>query len=106
MIAVLEGVAAERSFINDTIRPKSTWMALGSKTAGTVTLTGAQVDLAGKAALLKLTSASTTAVTITSSQIRSTSSSFPINAEGGSVQLVGTAVPRNSRAVLPGRLIS
>ena len=105
MIAVLEGVAVERSFINDAIRPKNIWMALGSKTAGTVTLTGAQVDLAGKAALLKLTSASTTAVTITSSQIRSTSSSFPINAEGGSVQLVGTAAPRNCRAVLPGRLI-
>ena len=106
MIAVLEGVDVERRFINDTIRPKNIWMALGSRTAGTVTITGAQVDLAGKAALVKLTSASTTAVTITSSQIRSTSSSFPINAEGGSVQLVGTAAPQNCRAVLPGRFLA
>ncbi|MEI7886373.1 MAG: hypothetical protein WCJ04_03185 [Actinomycetes bacterium] len=105
MIALLEGVNVDRRFINDTIRPKSIWMALGSKTAGTVSITGAQVDLAGKAALVKLTSTSTTAVTITSSQIRSTSSSFPINAEGGSVQLLNTVAPQNSRAVLPGRLI-
>jgi len=106
MIAVLEGVAVERRFINDTIRPTGTWMALGTKTAGTVEITGSQVDLTGTAALIKLTSASTTEVTITSSRITSTSSSFPINVEGGTVRLVGTASVPNSRAVRPGRLIA
>lgn len=105
-IGVLGGQQVQRTFVNNTIRPAATWLALGDKSTGTVTVQGGQADLRGRAALLKLTPGSTARVSIDRTVITSTTSSLPINVEGGRVRVTGTRIPARSRALRPGVLES
>ena len=105
-IGVLAGQQAERTFVNNTIRPGGTWMALGNGSAGTVTVQGGQAELRGRSALLKLTSGSTARVTVDRTAITSTTTSLPINVEGGRVRVTRTGIPARSRALRPGVLES
>lgn len=105
MIAVLSHHDVERRFVDDVIVPAGTWMALGDHSTGSVAVERAAVRLDGRAALLKLVPTSTARVRIDSSSIQGRSTSFPINVEGGSVELVGTPRPKNCRRTGKGRLV-
>ena len=105
MIGVLSRHDVERRFVDDVIVPAGTWMALGDHSAGSIAVERAAVRLDGRSSLLKLVPTSTARVRIDSSSIQSRSTSFPINVEGGSVELVRTTRPRNCRRTGNGRLV-
>jgi hypothetical protein len=92
-IGVLGGQQAQRTFVDNTIRPTSTWMALGNGSTGSVTV-------------LKLTSGSTARVDLDRTVITSTTTALPINVEGGRVKVTRTGIPPRSRALRPGVLES
>jgi hypothetical protein len=105
LIGVLSRRDVERRFVDDEIAPSKIWMALGDHSAGTVVLERATVRLDGRSSLLKLVPTSTAQVRIDSSSIQSRTTNFPINVEGGSVELVRTARPPNCRRTGTGRLV-
>lgn len=105
MIGVLSRQDVERRFVDDVIAPSRTWMALGDHSTGTVVIRGAAVRLDGRSSLLKLVPASTADVRVESTSIHNRSSWYPIVVEGGSVELVRTARPRNCRRTGRGQLI-
>lgn len=104
-IGVLSRRKVERRFVDDVIVPAGTWMALGDRSAGSVVIERATVRLDGRSSLVKLVPTSATRVRIDSSSIQSRSTGFPINVEGGSVELVRTARPGNCRRTGNGRLV-
>jgi hypothetical protein len=105
-IGVLGGQQAQRTFVDNTIRPTSTWMALGNGSTGSVTVQGGRAELRGRSALLKLTSGSTARVDLDRTVITSTTTALPINVEGGRVKVTRTGIPPRSRALRPGVLES
>jgi hypothetical protein len=92
--------------VDNTIRPTSTWMALGNGSTGSVTVQGGRAELRGRSALLKLTSGSTARVDLDRTVITSTTTALPINVEGGRVKVTRTGIPPRSRALRPGVLES
>jgi hypothetical protein len=103
---VLSGQQAHRSFVDNTIRPSGTWMALGSGSAGSISVQGGRAELNGRATLLKLTPGATTQVTVDRTAVAARGTGIPINVEGGRVRVTGVPVPARSRALRPGVLES
>jgi hypothetical protein len=107
MIAFLNNNAVERRFVGDTVQTKSTWLAAGNQTNGTVNALGCTFNLTGRAAAVKIVSTSTVTATLTACQFPvTTSTSAPLRAEGGIIRLVATPTPPNSSAVAPGQLLT
>jgi hypothetical protein len=105
-IGVLSGQQAHRSFVDNTIRPSGTWMALGSGSAGSISVQGGRAELNGRATLLKLTPGATTQVPVDRTAVAARGTGIPINVEGGRVRVTGVPVPARSRALRPGVLES
>jgi hypothetical protein len=107
IIGFMNNNAVDRRFVGDIIQTTSLWLAAGNQTSGTVSALGCSFALAGRAAAIKLVSTSTVTATLTGCQFPiTTSTSAPLAAEGGTIALVATPMPPNSRAVAPGRLLS
>jgi hypothetical protein len=103
MLAVLDQIAATRTFTRNRIAPADIWLALGENTSGQVRLEDCDIDLAHPASAIKLVSTSTSVVTIDGCTFTGDSTRMPVNAEGGLVRFVGTPVPPGSSATAPGR---
>jgi hypothetical protein len=106
MIGVLSNHDVERRFVDDEIAPTGLWMALGDHSAGTVVIERAAVRLEGRSSMLKLVPTSNVQVRIDASTIDSRTTGFPINVEGGSVELTRTALPSRCRRTGTGRLVA
>lgn len=104
-VGVLSRHDVERRFVDDVIAPARRWVSLGDHSSGTVVIDRAAVQLDRHSSLLKLVPTSTARVRIDSTSIQSRTATFPIDVEGGSVELVRTARPVNCRRTGNGRLL-
>lgn len=102
-IGYLSSFAAKRLFVRNKISTPGTWTATSSNVIGSIDVIDSEFDLSKNGSRFKTTPSSNPSCRFISNRfIGANTSGFAVNVEGGSLELVNTTLPTNSRALTPG----
>lgn len=107
MIGFLSNTAVKREFVNNVINTGGTWLACGNNVLGEIEVVGSTFDLSRNGSNYKTVPLSKVQNKFVSCKFQGTSTdNFVVNIEGGSLRLVDTVLPPNSRALAPGVIVT
>lgn len=105
LIGLMANNPVTRRFIQDTIRPNTTWLAAGNYSTGKVLLYGCTVELEGRDCLLSSNPSSEVGVEIVSTEVVGSSAGYSVNLNGGTLRFLDSDPFPNVRVTAPGTLV-